>query len=283
MKHLILCTGALLLAPAAAHADDIFEAECEYEAPRDTTLDLAGIKTLVVDGGAHTVHLVASGSGDGRVEARACAAAEKDLDRLQIHQERRGERLIVRPQRGDGDDSAIVTRLFGSDYAYIEMRAAIPDDLAVEMKVGSGDGLVHGAASLEANVGSGDLVVEQLGGPLEATVGSGDLDASDIGALDLGAVGSGDAEVTGIDGDARIGSVGSGDATLREVKRNVDIGSIGSGDVELSGVGGNVEAGAIGSGDLRVESVGGNLRVRTLGSGDVRHSGVGGQVDVPED
>ncbi|MFC4728536.1 hypothetical protein [Coralloluteibacterium thermophilus] len=270
--------AAALLAPAIAQADvaSVFTRSCAHEARRDLQLDLDGIRTLVVDVGPHTVHV--EGGGDGAVEGRACAAREADLDGLRLLQEREGDRLVLRAVR---DEGRTVIRLFGSSYALLEARVRVPAGMEVDMRVGSGDGLLAGVAAGRTTVGSGDARAERIAGAFAATVGSGDLEIRDIGSLDIGAVGSGDVEADGVRGTARIGSVGSGDVALREVDGDVSVGTIGSGDVALRNVGGSVTVDNIGSGDLDVDGVRGDLRVRNVGSGDIEHRGVAGTVDIP--
>ena len=254
MRTIILAT--LLLAPLVAAADP---PECKHGADQQLALDLDGVDTVVFHVGPHDLDLTASSGARPTIQARACASSAELLTGMKLEQRREGATLHVETERPDLSGFS----LFGSRYARFDLRGTVPDDIPVQVKVGSGDATVTGAASLEGSVGSGDMVVRQVAGAVTAVVGSGDLDVHDVGSLD-------------------VGSVGSGDLEARRVRGNVRIGSIGSGDAGLEGVGGDVEVGSIGSGDLQVERVEGSLRVRLVGSGDVEHRGVNGSVSLPD-
>lgn len=244
----------LLLLPLSAVAAD----ECRHSALRDLTLDLGGVHNVVFEVGPHDLKLDAAPNANGALHGRACASSAELLDTLLLSQHKDGDTLVVTMARRETGGS----RLFQSRYARLQIKGSLPDNLALRVRVGSGDAEVSGAASLDATVGSGDLQARRIAGAVTAVVGSGDLRFERIGSLDVGSVGSGDLVANRIGGDARIGSIGSGDAELREV-------------------GGNVDVGSVGSGDLDVRDVRGNLRVRTIGSGDVDHRGVEGTLDLP--
>ena len=254
MRRLLL--AALLFAPLASHAD-----ECKYEAPRNLTLDLAGVREVQVDLHSYTMHLTGSDSvKGGTVTGRACASDPKLLDDLVVSQRREGDRLIVEA----GTRSHLTISFFGHTYTDLQLNVQLPTQVPVVLNLGSGDAWVTGLQRLSAQVGSGDLHVSKIAGPFASSVGSGDVDVNDVGSLDLGSVGSGDVKVDGVRGDARVGSVGSGDVTIRQVS-------------------GSVRADTLGSGDLRVHDVRGDFSVGAKGSGDVSHSGVQGKVSVPRD
>lgn len=244
----------LLLAPLAGHAAD----RCAFEAPRDLSLDLAGVRAVQIEVRGHDLHV--TGRADARkldLHGRACASDRDLLDALVVTQRREGDRLIL----GLGRDRGF--RLSGGN-AELDVAVQLPATLPLKVDVGSGDAEIDGVQSLDSNVGSGDLHVRNVAGRFATSVGSGDVDAREVGSLEVGSVGSGDFSGDGVRGDARVGSVGSGDVTLRNV-------------------GGGVRVDAIGSGDLEVEGVGGDFSLGAKGSGDVSHSGVKGKVDVPRD
>jgi hypothetical protein len=246
----------LLLAPLAAHADD-----CKYQAPRNLTLDLAGVREVEVDLHSHDLHLTGSdGATGGTVTGRACASDPKLLDDLTVTQRREGDRLIVEA----GGHGHVNISLFGHTSTSLKLDMRVPSQIPVVLNVGSGDAWVTGLKQLNTQVGSGDVHVSKIAGPFALSVGSGDIDVNEVGSLDAGAIGSGDLKVNGVRGDARLGSIGSGDVGLRNV-------------------GGSVRVDTIGSGDLVVSDVQGDLTVGAKGSGDVSHSGVKGKVSVPRD
>lgn len=249
---------ALLLLPLAATATD----QCKYQAPRALKLDLAGVHGVQIEVHSHDLHLLGNGSAtDLQLSGRACASDQSLLDKLQVTSRREGDQLIVDIGNKEGWFNI---NLFGSSYAYLDLKLQLPSSMPVTLDVGSGDAHVSDLQQLASHVGSGDLDVRRITGKLSSSVGSGDVDAEDIGSLELGSVGSGDVKASNIRGDVHIGSIGSGDVTLRQVA-------------------GSVQASTLGSGDLSVKDVQGNLSVSAVGSGDVDHSGVKGKVSVPSD
>lgn len=291
MKRLIL--ASLLVLPLLAHAQ---ERHCRHSEPRQLQLQLDGVRTVMFDIGANKLRLDATAGASSALQGRACAANARWLEQLKVEQERQGDRLTVRLWR-DGRTSGLS---LGSNYAYLDLSGSIPDDVLVQLKVGSGDAWLTGAAAMSADVGSGDVEARRIAGLATVKVGSGDIELDDIGALkvlsigsgdveagnvrgdvEVGSIGSGDFNLRGAGGDVQIGSIGSGDADLQEVRGSVSIGSIGSGDADLRGIGGGVSVDTIGSGDLDARGVGGDLRVGSKGSGSIRHSDVAGQLDVP--
>jgi hypothetical protein len=254
MRRLIL--AALLLAPLASHAD-----ECKYEVPRNLTLDLAGVREVQVDLHSHDLHLTGTnGATGGTVTGRACASDPKLLDALTVTQHREGDRLIV----DAGNEGHINISFFGHTYTDLQLNMQVPAQIPVVLNVGSGDAWATGLKQLTTKVGSGDVHVSRIDGPVSLSIGSGDVDVNDVGSLDVGSVGSGDLKINGVRGDARVGSIGSGDVGLRSV-------------------GGNLRVDTLGSGDLVVHDVQGDFTVGAKGSGDVSHSGVKGKVSVPRD
>ena len=269
----IVLVSALAAAPAVA-------SECRHSAPRSLELDLAGAKTVMFDVGPHELRVDAGPSADTRIgtlAGQACASDADRLDELTVTQERDGDRLIVRLRR----DDALAGFGLGKRYAYLRVEAGVPDDVLVQLQVGSGDAWLAGAAAASADVGSGDVELKRIVGRATVKVGSGDIAIEDAGALKVLSIGSGDVEASGLRGDAEVGSIGSGDFSLRRSTGGVSIGSIGSGDADLVDIGGSVRVDSIGSGDLHARGVGGDLTVSSTGSGSVDHSGVRGAVDLP--
>jgi DUF4097 and DUF4098 domain-containing protein YvlB len=254
--------AALLFAPLSLASFGVSAADhCEFEAPRNLSLDLSGVRAVQIDIHSYSLHLNGgAGVVRGELTGRACASDSSALAGLQVTQRREGDQLLI----DVGGDNHFSFHLFGDSYANLDVTLSLPSNLPVSVNVGSGDAEVNNVAELQGNVGSGDLHVRQVQGRVQASVGSGDVEATDIGSLDLGSVGSGDFKANGIKGDAKVGSIGSGDVTLHEV-------------------GGSVHADTLGSGDLDVNNVGGDLSLGAKGSGDVDHSGVKGKVSLPKD
>ncbi len=244
----------LLALPGLAGAAE----NCKFQAARNLSLNMAGVRTVVVRTGPYDFH-IKTGSAV-RADGRACASSQEGLDRIQLSQRREGDRLII---SAEDERNSWSGGWFGRNYSYLDVDLTLPKTVALEVSVGSGDADVAGLANVVAHVGSGDLTVSGAES-LDVDVGSGDIKVEDIGKLELGAVGSGDFEGTNIRGDARIGTIGSGDVSLRKV-------------------GGNVQARTIGSGDLNVAAVGGGLQVSHVGSGSVDHRDVKGRIDIPSE
>ena len=271
----LMTAGILAAAPFASNA----EQRCEHSAARDVELDLGGIKAVVFDIGPHTLALKGDKSPYGSIRGKACASDAKRLAELVVSQQRDGDKLIVRAER-----NSLIRKgsWSGESYSDLTLTATVPDNLAVQIKVGSGDAVIDGVASLSADVGSGDLEARHVRDTLYADVGSGDIHASDIGALHIVSIGSGEISVRDVRGDAWVGEINSGDLSIANAQGNVEIGSIGSGDAIVTAIAGNVHMKRIGSGDLDANGVGGDLVIGHVGSGSVNHRHVKGKVNVPE-
>lgn len=252
MRYLI--AAGLLLAPLAAFAAD----DCKFHADRNLQLDLAGVHAVQIDLRSFDLHLRGDSGARGELTGRACASSQDLLDDLIVTQRRDGDVLIVQAGRDRNHWG------FGHTYADLKIDLKLPPSMPVTLNVGSGDAWAEGLKRLDAHVGSGDLHVKNIEGPLSASIGSGDLDANNVGSVDLGAVGSGDFKGEDIKGDVRVGSIGSGDVSVQRV-------------------GGSVRAQTLGSGDLTARDVGGDLSLGAKGSGDVNHSGVRGKISVPRE
>ena len=265
---------------AAVSTAALADHDCKFSAERNLDIDLAGLKALTLVLGSSDAQ-VEGVAGIKRIEVRgkACASEEEWLKDLTVDQERSGDRVRVTTSK---NRSGTHINLFGSSYAYIDLTVRIPTDLALEVDAGSGDADVTNVASLRFTSGSGDLKAHHIVGDVLVKVGSGDAIIDDIGGLNVERVGSGDIRASNSRGDIKVGHVGSGDVTFADVRGSVRIESVGSGDVGVRRTGGDVEIGSIGSGDVTVDGVGGNFIVHSAGSGDLHHHQVTGKVDVPK-
>jgi DUF4097 and DUF4098 domain-containing protein YvlB len=265
---------------AAVSTTALADHDCKFKAERNLDIDPAGLKALALVLGSSDAQ-VEGVAGIKRIEVRgkACASEEEWLKDLTIDQERSGDRVRVTTSK---NRSGTHMNLFGSSYAYIDLTVRIPTDLALEVDAGSGDADVTNVASLRFTSGSGDLKAHHIVGDVLVKVGSGDAIIDDIGGLNVERVGSGDIRASNSRGDIKVGHVGSGDVTFADVRGSVRIESVGSGDVGVRRTGGDVEIGSIGSGDVTVDGVGGNFIVHSAGSGDLHHHQVTGKVEVPK-
>ena len=277
MRNKTMIVPTVLLLAALSFSASAKE-RCEHSEARNLKLDLSGVKTVVFDIGAQELVLNASKGAAVSVNAQACASDTALLPQLTLTQERVGEKLVVHAQR-----EARIGWNSEKRYAHLQVRATLPDSIPVQIRLGSGDVVVSGVASLSLDVGSGDGRASHVRGMVHVDVGSGDIALDDIGGLNVISVGSGDLSVRGVRGSARIGSVNSGDLEIIGTEGAVQLGSVGSGDVNLTDIGGNVDVDKIGSGDLEVDRARGHLTVRDIGSGSVNHQAVTGGVKLPRE
>ncbi len=265
---------ALAALSPAAQAGDKY---CKHAEPRQLDLEVGDAKAVVFEVASHDLKLVANSGGKMALQGRACASEAKRLPQLSVTQQREGDKLVVRLRR-EGEFRGV---FFGSHYAYLQLSGSVPDHIPVQLKVGSGDAEIRGAAIVSADVGSGDAVVRDTRGLVAFSVGSGDVEVDGAGSLRGIDIGSGDARARRIRGPVSVGDIGSGDFELEDARGPVEIASIGSGDAELSDIGGDIVIGSVGSGNVGVRDARGGLTVRSVGSGSVDHAGVTGTVSLP--
>ena len=269
-----MLTGFFLL---AACGNVLAYQECKFSADHNFDIDPAGLKSLQLVLGSNDAHVEGvAGSKHIEVRGKACASEEALLKDLDVKQERSGDR--VRVSTTHDRDSHFG---WGANYAYIKLEIRLPPELLVDIDSGSGDADVTNVAALNYGAGSGDLKARRIAGDVNVHVGSGDVIIDDLGNLTVERVGSGDIHATNVRGGVKVGHVGSGDLRLTDVKQAVHVESVGSGDLIVDRAGGDVEIGSIGSGDVTVNDVGGNFVVHSAGSGDLRHHRVTGKVEVP--
>lgn len=266
----------LFLLPIAAFAAS---PECQHSQPRDLPLDLAGVKTVVFDIENHDLTIQASANAKAELKGQACASDAKLLEQLKLTQRKSGDKLYVSLHR-EGMSSGL---FFGKNYAYLKLAGTLPDNITVQLKVGSGDARVSGASIVSADVGSGDVEASHISGLFAAKVGSGDIKVEDAGSLQVISVGSGDLVAKRIRGSVKVGNIGSGDFSLEGATGDVEIDSIGSGDAEVREVSGNLSVDSLGSGDIDASAIRGDFSLRSKGSGSIRHNDIGGRVSVPND
>jgi len=176
-----------------------------------------------------------------RVRSRKAERAERALSLLTLAAVRDGEWLRLGPRYDSEVPAGRVEELIRRVSVRIDILALVPEDIA-----------------LEASVSSGDLKVLDLARGVQITTTSGDVEASRIeGYCDL--------------------SLTSGDLFIEDLTGDLTVHST-SGDVELRRVGGDVRVHSI-SGDVRAEKVGGGLNAQS-NSGDLAAIGIEGDVTL---
>jgi DUF4097 and DUF4098 domain-containing protein YvlB len=188
---------------------------------------------LYVELGSGSIAIQADDTTESHV-----AVSGRDADRVLVDLD--GDRLsVVAPKDRSG--------FLGGDRK-LDLTITVPTDSGLQVKTGSADLAARGRyAATHVRSGSGDVVVDEIGGPGLVETGSGDIRLH-AAAQEL-----------------RIKS-GSGDVVIDRSAADVSI-STGSGDVQLGTTGGRAAV-KTGSGDLRVGEAESDVSLST-GSGDL--------------
>jgi hypothetical protein len=265
LRPVLLAAAGLLAFPTMA-AD-----RCEHSRNETPALDLDGVSRVEIGIGLDELTLQA---GAPRLAVQLCASAAEHLGKRTVTVERRGDVLRI-VAGGTGFD---IEWFASNRYSYAQLDLALPADLPVSLKVGSGDAAVAGMSRLDVDVGSGDVAVRQAG-RVDADIGAGDLvvDGATAVAVDVGA---GDAILRRVQGEIRA-SVGSGDVEMSDVGPLASL-SVGSGSINAENVRGDAIVRSVGSGDIALRGVRGQVRIGSVGSGDVEVRDVEGDVVVAD-
>lgn len=268
----------LALVSLAAAADD-----CRYTVERSLDLDAQGLATLKLDAGAGDLDVVGV-TGLARIEVRgkACASEQVALAGIQLSQQREGASAHVMTTI---PDEGFSWQLFGSHYAYMDVRVRVPAELMLVLRDSSGDLDVTGiAAGLELTDSSGDISLRDIGGVVTLTDSSGDIELRGLdGSITIESDSSGDIDLVDVSGDALVRSDSSGDVDFRRIKGNARIDSDSSGDIDFDTIGADASVGSDGSGEIRAGHVRGAFTVERKSNADdnVRHSDIGGRISLP--
>ncbi len=265
MRTIATGMGILLLAGCGVALGD----DCGETAPRQATLDAAGATRVEIVAGAGSLDVHAGDAGRLVARGTACASGRELLDRVELVAERRGSTLRV--------ETVFPERLRGT--ARLDLEVAVPPDLPVSVRDGSGSARIAGVAALTVDDGSGELVVADVRGDVRIEDGSGSLDVSAVGGDLRIEDGSGEIDVRDVDGTVRLRD-GSGSLTVRRVGGDVVVEDDGSGGIDVLGVGGSVTVEDDGSGGIRVRDVRGDFTLGSDGGGDVDVD-VDGRVRLP--
>jgi len=270
----VLLTGL----PLAALADD-----CDFTAERTLDFDAKGLSAFKLDTGAGDL-VVEGVPGLAKVEVRgkACASEEKALAGIQLFQQREDTISTVGTKIPDeGHDWS----LFGSHYAYMDVRVRMPSGLKLDLRDSSGDLEVSGLTNgLDLKDSSGDILLHDLVGTVNVTDTSGDINVHGIsGDFTVLLDSSGDINVDDVKGSAVVEEDSSGDITLKHVTGDARVDRDSSGDINLIDIGRDAVVGADGSGDIVADDVKGNFTVgaKSSSGGEIRHHGVAGKVTLP--
>jgi len=264
--------------PLSALADD-----CKFRADRSLDVDAKGLTLFRLDTGAGDL-VVEGVPGLTTIEVRgkACASEQQAIDGIQFMQEREGATATVGTKIPDEGYS---WSLFGSHYAYLDVRVRMPAGLKLDLRDSSGDLEVSGLTNgLDLKDSSGDILLHDLGGPVKVTDTSGDIDVRKIaGDFTVISDSSGDITVDDVKGSAVVQEDSSGDIKLRHVGGDARVDRDSSGDIDFLDIGHDAVVGVDGSGDITADGVKGNFTVgaKSSSSGEIRHHDVGGKVTLP--
>jgi len=233
---------------------------CKFEKKIDQTLDVSNSEILLISAAAGDLDIIGvSGSDQAVIRGRVCASKESWLEQSEVIT-RTGKRAEVSVNLPDTDGG---WSSFGNNYAWIDLRIEVPQNLALDVKDSSGDMHLTNIAAVQIKDSSGDIEIESARGTLSISDSSGDI------------------EIDGAEDDVTIESDSSGDIDAVDINGSVLVVSDSSGDIEVSRVRDNVVVERDSSGDIRVNDVDGDFRVLKDGSGDIRSKNVKGEVDIP--
>jgi hypothetical protein len=159
----------------------------------------------------------------------------------------------------DGDQLLITSHEEGL-FASIDLDLDVPLGTVVVADLGTGDFTGRTLADLTIDIGTGDALVEDVGGPFTASLGTGDLDGTGLGGVVLSDVGTGDTRLsTVVPVDVQADS-GTGDIDLEVPTGTYRLTTdVGTGDVNVNGVQDGEEGPVLflstGTGDLRVTGI----------------------------
>jgi len=255
----ILLTGLLIYQFSTEASADW----CKFEKNIDLTIDVSASDVLAISAAAGDLEITGvSGSGEAVIHGKACTSKESWLDESGISTST-GQRAQIDVNLPDTSDSG--WSLFGGNYASLDLRIEVPQDLALEIKDSSGDVVLLNTASVQLQDSSGDIDIEDARGPVSIRDSSGDID------------------IDGLSGDLTIEADSSGDIYASDIKGTVLIKQDSSGDIRISRVSEDVVVERDSSGDISARDVGGDFRVLKDGSGDISSSDIMGEVQLPQE
>lgn len=294
-SSVVLCivTAAFALAGCTARGVDL--ANCPFEANRSATVAVGDAEEVKISAGSgQLVVRGLDGLAEVRVQGRACAEGQEQLDRIQVATERRGDRILIKSNVLGSSSSSP-----GSwpSCAGLDLEIDVPKSLALVVSHGSGSMELRGVGPLRISDGSGNIRIEDASGDARITDGSGNVIVRGMQGSLVVSDGSGHVSVGEVAGEVEVKD-GSGDISIDRVSQDVTVfdgtGEIAvenldasvtiidsTGDIAIRQVGQDVDI-VDSSGDVSVSDVGGDLTVRHNCSVDVQYSDVKGRVSVPE-
>ncbi len=212
----------------------------------DRTLKVSGSVDLDVQTGSGSITVRTGAADTVQVRADIRANGTDALAKVQ--------KLETNPPIEQSGNSIRIGRI--NDAALrqnvsISYEITVPKDTRLRSHTGSGKQDVDGIKGpLDAETGSGEVMLVNIGADVRAHTGSGNIELDNIQGFARAEAGSGSIRANRIAG-AFQAHTGSGRITLRQTAQGDVRADAGSGDIELQGLKGGLEAGT-GSGNLTV-------------------------------
>lgn len=269
---------AFLLAAGSASADD-----CEFTAPRNLELPQEAATRLNLLARAGDLRVTGvPGAKQIELRGRACASSAEALAQLNLVHSREGSTLNV-SATAPAENSGF--KLFGSNYAYIDLEVRMPQGMLLDLDDSSGDIEIVDAGAIDLRDSSGDIDIRGARGDVAISDSSGDIEIDQAdGSVTVRSDSSGDIRIQGVRRDVSVEEDSSGDIRISDVTGSARVDHDSSGDIRFKHIGGNAEVGSDSSGSVGADDIKGDFTVREKsgGSSAIEHSDVGGKVSVPQ-
>lgn len=244
-------------------------APCRFSADLEVSIDAVGIERVNIDAAAGD--LAVQGHTDSsriRVTGKACAKSEAAVQQIQLLSRTEGVDAYIEakiPSRG---------RMFSN--ATLDLRAAVPSRLALDVQDSTGEILVRNVAALQLRDGTGDVEIQGVPGDVSVTDGTGATAVRAIGGSLQVKDGTGPLSIRDVQGSVTVDD-GTGEIKISEVGGDLRLRD-GTGSIEIEDIAGSVDV-RDGTGSVSVSRVEGSLTLRN-GTGRVRLAEVRGPVAV---
>ena len=236
---------------------------CKFEKDIDLTLDLSTSDILAITASAGDLDVIGvPGSDQAVIHGRVCVSKESWLGESEVvTQSGKTAEIAVNLPESNGDWKA-----FGNNYAWLDLKIEVPQDIALEVKDSSGDMSLRNTAAVQIYDSSGDIEVDKSRGTVSIRDSSGDIDIDESeGDITIEADSSGDINANGINGTVLVIKDSSGDIHVTDVSENVVVERDSSGDISASGVGGDFRVLKDGSGGIRSRDIMGEIQIPRSG------------------
>lgn len=236
----------------------------DYTAPRDANVDARGAKSIEVRAGAGSLRIEGrTGISQVQVRSTARASSRNRLADIKLIAERRGDVVYIKSDMPEESGGGL-WNLGRDDWnMQLDLVIEVPQNIALDVKDGSGDASFANVGPMKLTDGSGELTIIGVKGDLEVEDGSGSM------------------TIENVEGRVRV-SDGSGEIRAKNIAGDFTVDRDGSGSIEVAGVGGSMRVEEDGSGGIDVDRVAGDFTVDHKGSGSISSSGVRGKIDIPD-